>query len=39
MMTLEQEAAVYELIAAFTEVGGVLTNEKHQEFIDQVLNA
>ena len=38
-MTIEQEAEVYELIAAFQEVGGVLTNEIHQEFIDQVLNA
>ena len=38
-MTLEQEAAVYLLIADFTESGGVLTNEIHQDFIDQVINA
>ena len=37
-MTKEQEAEVYELIAAFTELGGTLTNEIHQDFIDQVLN-
>ena len=38
-MTPEQEAQVYELIAAYKELGGELTNEKHQEFIDQVLGA
>ena len=38
-MTKEQEAAVYLLIAAFTESGGVLTDEIHQDFINQVINA
>ena len=37
-MTNEQEAQVYLLIAEFTESGGVLTNEIHQDFINQVLN-
>ena len=38
-MTPEQEAQVYELIAAYKELGGELTNEKHQEIIDPVVNA
>ena len=37
-MTLEQEAEVFYLIAAFQETGGILTNEIHQEFINQVIN-
>ena len=39
MMTKEQEAAVYLLIADFIESGGVLTKEIHQDFINQVINA
>ena len=39
MMTLEQEAEVYELIAGYKSAGGVLNNTIHQQFIDQVINA
>ena len=38
-MTKEQEAAVYELIAAEKAAGRKLTKKKHEKFINQILNA
>ena len=38
-MTPEQEAAVLELIAAEKAAGRKLTKEKHEQIINQVLNA
>ena len=38
-MTLEQAAAVYELIAAEKAAGRKLTKTKHEKFIKQILNA